>query len=93
MPLAQCPNGQAFTNVFADAEGESTAISGSYVVGGEHSVSTKNGQRVEYGTVTRSLNLQAGFVVGRARTQTMSISNWMKANSQYFRIGKSPQLD
>lgn len=86
-------DGSKFTDVFGGMEGESTAYSASYMGGGEYSESTKNGQRVEYGTAARSVNLEVGYGIGKARTNTMSISNWVKAHPQYFKIGKSPQLD
>ncbi len=87
------PDGSKYTDVFGGAEGESTAYSGSYEIGGEYSKSSSNGKFSPYGTETRSLNLELGYNAGKSRTYTTSISNWMKANPQYFRIGKSPNLN
>ncbi|WP_333596752.1 RHS repeat-associated core domain-containing protein [Chryseobacterium flavum] len=87
------PDGSKYTDVLGGAEGESTAYSGSYEVGGEYSKSSSNGKFSPYGTETRSLNLELGYSVGKSRTKTISISNWMNANPQYFRIGKSPNLN
>ncbi|MDC8100389.1 DUF6443 domain-containing protein [Chryseobacterium rhizosphaerae] len=82
-------NGQKYTNVFEGAEGESTVYSGSAVVGGEYSKSSSGGKDSPYGTKTISVNLELGYGVGRSRTQTISISNWIKAHPQYFKIGHS----
>ncbi|KAA2220656.1 hypothetical protein [Chryseobacterium sediminis] len=82
-------NRQKYTDVFAGAEGESTVYSGSAVVGGEYSKSSSGGKYSPYGTETTSINLEVGFGVGRSKTQTVSISNWIKAHPQYFKVGHS----
>ncbi|MEG2335934.1 RHS repeat-associated core domain-containing protein, partial [Chryseobacterium sp.] len=87
--FGELPNGQKFTDVFGGMEGESSAVSGSYVVGGEISRSAKNGIPTDYGTITRSVNVGVGYDIGVSSTQTVNLNqNWFKRN-----IGYRPQVD
>jgi hypothetical protein len=87
--FGETPDGKKYTDVFGGMEGESSVVSGQYVLGGEYSESSKNGKPVEYGTAIRSINIGIGYDAGVSSTKTVNMNQkWFKRN-----IGFKPQLD